>query len=329
MSNKKATTLSQLELLAERANAEIKKRDKRIDEINNAGYEANVLVGIKVNGAVLAIAEKMVDILIARGSTNGTIAVNGVDVAVEGLAALAYKAEVSESDLASALKSVINGKAEKGDVTALQTAINTLNGTGTGSVKKTVDEAIDDFATKVSNDGIKNTFKELVDWVAEHGSDVADMVGAIEQNTNAAITLSNLIGTLPAGATSTTIVAYIAEAIAALNIGDYAKTSVMNSAIASAIANYYTRAEIDNKLAGYVVKNGNKVLSENDYTTAEKTKLSSISAGATKVEASSTNGKIKIDGAEISVYTEPEDVLHGAWASDIEVNTMLTSVFGS
>lgn len=329
MSTKKPTTLEQLKLLAQRTQAELAERDARIDDIITAGGEPNVLIGVKVNGTALTIANKMVDILIASGSANGTIAVNNVDVAVKGLAALAYKAEVSEAELAAALKTTINSKAAQSDVTALQNAISTLNGTGTGSVKKTVDDAINEFATAVSNDGTVNKFKELVDWVAEHGTEAGEMAEAIEGNKNAVSNLAKLIGTLPEGATSTTIVAYIAEAIAALNIGDYAKTADMNTAIANAIANYYNKNEIDNKLSGYVVKDGNKVLSTNDYTTAEKNKLSGIATGATKVEGSSVNGNVKINGTETVVYTEPNDVLHGTWATDSEVTSMLNEVFGS
>ena len=60
----------------------------------SAGAEANVLEGVKVNGVALSIASKIVDILIATGSTNGTISVQGTDVPIRGLAALAYKANV-------------------------------------------------------------------------------------------------------------------------------------------------------------------------------------------------------------------------------------------
>lgn len=329
MSSKKPTTLAQLRMLATKTQNELVERDERINQIVTAGGEPNVLIGVKVNGALLAIAEKMVNILIASGSANGTIAVNGTNVAVKGLAALAYKAEVSEAELATALKTVINGKAAQSDVTALQNAIATLNGTGAGSVQKTVDDAIDAFAAKVSDDGVKNTFKELVDWVAEHGGDASEMANGIQQNKTDISNLAKLIGTLPEGATSTTIVAYIAEAIAALNIGDYAKTSAMNTAIATAIADYYDRDEIDNLLSGYVPKDGNKVLSSNDYTNNEKTKLAGIAVGATKVEASASNGNIKINGAETNVYTEPSDVMHGIWATDAEVYSMLTEIFGS
>ena len=84
----------------------------RVDDLVTAGGEPNVLTGVKVNGTALAIAEKMVDILIATGSANGTIAVNKVDVAIKGLAALAFKAKVSQDDLDEALAAVLAGKAD-------------------------------------------------------------------------------------------------------------------------------------------------------------------------------------------------------------------------
>lgn len=60
----------------------------------NLSGEANVLEGVKVNGEALTIdAEKTVNILVAEGSTNGTIAVNNKDVAVHGLDSAAYKSE--------------------------------------------------------------------------------------------------------------------------------------------------------------------------------------------------------------------------------------------
>ena len=54
-------------------------------------------------------------------------------------------------------------------------------------------------------------------------------------------------------------------------------------------------------------------------TGADKTKLDGIAAGATKVEASTTPGNIKINGSETPVVTI---------ATDPEVAEMLTEVFG-
>ena len=45
-------------------------------------------------------------------------------------------------------------------------------------------------------------------------------------------------------------------------------------------------------------------------TDAEGKKLAGVSEGATKTAASSTNGNVNIDGKEVAVYTEPENVLH-------------------
>jgi hypothetical protein len=61
------------------------------------------------------------------------------------------------------------------------------------------------------------------------------------------------------------------------------------------------QAALDSK----VDKVTGKGLSTEDYTTAEKTKLSGISTGATKAGASTTNGNILIDSAETIVYTHP------------------------
>lgn len=72
-------------------------------------------------------------------------------------------------------------------------------------------------------------------------------------------------------------------------------------------------------LTGYVTKDGSKQLSDENYTNAEKEKLSDISTGANKVEKSDTNGNIKIDGVEAEVVEI---------ASDEEVAAMLEEVFG-
>jgi hypothetical protein len=88
-------------------------------------------------------------------------------------------------------------------------------------------------------------------------------------------------------------------------------------------------ADSGKKLSDYVPAVSGKGLSTNDYTTTEKDKLSGIADNATKVEASSTNGNIKINGTETTVYTEPSDVVHGDIATDAEVTEMLNEVFAA
>lgn len=223
----------------------------------DTGAQANVLEGVKVNGVALSIASKIVDILIATGSTNGTIAVQGVDVPIKGLAALAYKANVTADELDAALKAVIDAKAESSEVTELSGKIDILNGSGVGSVSKAITDAFNDFATKVSDDGVVNSYKELIDWAAEHGGEAAEMASAIT-------TIGDVLIGIGGEGDPATVKAAIAAAINDLNIG-----------------NYYTKTEVNTALHGKVDKDGDKVLSQNDFTNAYKEKLDGIASGAT------------------------------------------------
>lgn len=157
----KHTTLDQLKMLAQRTKGEIDKVDSK------------ALVGVKVNGAALSIVEKMVDILIATGTANGTLAVNGRDVTVKGLAALAYKAQVSEADLDTALRAVLNGKASATDLA-------TLVGSDTGKSARTI--ANEELAKQLIPEGAQeslDTLTEIAQWIQDHPDDAAAMNTAL------------------------------------------------------------------------------------------------------------------------------------------------------
>lgn len=71
------------------------------------GAQVNVLEGVQVNGANLTIdANKKVNVTVAEGATNGTIAVNGADVSVHGLGSAAYTASTAY-DAAGAADAVV------------------------------------------------------------------------------------------------------------------------------------------------------------------------------------------------------------------------------
>lgn len=221
------------------------------------GAQVNVLEGVKVNGIALSIASKIVELTITLGTSNGTIAVNGTDIAIKGLAALAYKAKVSKADIDSALEAVINAKAEQSTVSSLSGKIDVLNGSGKGSVKKAIDDAFNDFATKVTDDGVVNSYKELIDWVAQHGGEATQMAAAIAK-------IEDLLDGIGGTGEPTTVNNAIASAINKLNIG-----------------NYYTKSETKTELDKKVDKIAGYGLSKNDFTDALKNKLNGISAGAT------------------------------------------------
>ena len=79
----------------------------------------------------------------------------------------------------------------------LESSIETLNGDNTvdGSVRKIVSDEINAFATNITDDGVVNSYKELIDYVAEHGDEAAAMaadiaalqekIGAIDENAQA------------------------------------------------------------------------------------------------------------------------------------------------
>ena len=150
----KLTNLGHLKDIAERFAAENSKN-------------VNVLESVKVNGVALAIAQKAVDILIATGGANGTLAVNGTDVAIKGLAALAYKAQVSQTDLDTALKAVV-------------TSVGTLIGSDTGKSARTI--ANEELAAQLIPESAQeslDTLGEIAAWIQEHPGDAATMNAAI------------------------------------------------------------------------------------------------------------------------------------------------------
>ena len=148
---------------------------------------------------------------------------------VDGLGALAKKDEVSETELEATLKAKINDKAEQTDLDTANGKLTTLIGADAGKSARTI--ANEELAAQLIPESAKeslNTLAEIAAWIQSHPDDASAM--------NQAITaLQNLVGTLPEGAVSDTVVAYIKEytdgAIAALNIGDYAKAADLTAAI--------------------------------------------------------------------------------------------------
>lgn len=214
----------------------------RVDTLENVGSQANVLEGVKVNGTALAIANKMVDILIATGSKNGSISVNGADVTIKGLAALAFKAKVSQSDLDDALAAVLEGKADKA---------TTLDGYGiTNAYTK------DEINAKISS-----VYKPAGSVAfAELPSLSESILGNVYNVTDAFTTTANFVegagNKYPKGTN-----------VVVVKVGDAYKYDVLAGFV---------------DLSGYVEKEAGKGLSDENFTAALKDKLDGIAAGANK-----------------------------------------------
>lgn len=76
----------------------------------------------------------------------------------------------------------------KGRVTATETAINTLNGTGAGSVKKQVADAVAGIVADAPE--AYDTLKEISDWISTHASDASAMNSQINTNKTDIATLN-------------------------------------------------------------------------------------------------------------------------------------------
>lgn len=269
MSTNKLVTLAHLRSLAERVKSEdaalaskLEQLATTVEGIVSVGGEANILEGVKINGAALNIAEKMVDILIEAGSANGTISVNGADVAVTGLQALAYKAQISESDLDTALTAVIAAKATNTDLQALVARVEAIEGADYQNGEQ-VAQAI---AAAIA--GASHLKKEVVTTLPEASAADENTLYLILNATTGHYDIYGLVNgevillddtTVDLSGYSTTeqMNTAISAAIEALSIGDYAKLTDLNAAldriaiVEAKFDSYYTKEEIDTKLEGY------------------------------------------------------------------------------
>jgi hypothetical protein len=103
-------------------------------------------------------------------------------------------------------------------------AIDILNGTGDGSVTKTVADALTEFVEGAPES--LDTYKELTDWIINHQSDALTMNSQINTNKQDIASLKALIGTLPEDIKSTTVIDYIAEYVSGV-IGDFNFRSIL------------------------------------------------------------------------------------------------------
>ena len=121
----------------------------------------------------------------------------------------------------------------KASIAKNTTAIETLNGTGNGSVKKAVADAVAAIVNGAPE--AYNTLKEISDWITSHASDASAMNSQIKTNKEDITKLKTLIGTLPDTAVAKDIVGYIAEyvskALADSDLSQYAKAADLTAAV--------------------------------------------------------------------------------------------------
>lgn len=186
-----------------------------------------------------------------------------IDGQIDGLGSLAGKSEVAYDDLAAALKTLIDGKAEGSVVT-------TLVGEDTGKSVRAI--SAEEVAKIVAGaDENYDTLKEIADWIMSDTTGATKMANDITRLD----AILDGIGDTTAGEYAT-VVAYVEAMIAALGIADYAKTADVNTELAKKV---------------------DKVEGSRLMTNAEGTKLAGIADGAQV----NVIEKIKVNNVEQTV----------------------------
>lgn len=214
------------------------------------------------------------DSAIAAAKKAGTDAQAAVDALSGKVGTVQENKTVVEMIADAQTAATYDDAAVKADIKANADAITKLNGTSAveGSVDKKVADAINAFATKVSDDQTVNTFKELIDYAAEHKDEYSTLSGEVQKNTTAIATLN---GT-----------------------GAGSVTKTVNDAVEAAQATL--QANIDKKVDAETGKG----LSTNDYTNDDQTKLAGIAAGAQVNVIES----VKVNGVALDISDKAVDV---------------------
>lgn len=277
---------------------------------------------------------------------------------IDGLGALASKDQVAETDLAADLAQKLNGKAEQtdleaeiarataaegqnaNDIDALEGRMDTAEGqittlVGTDSGKSVRAIANEELAAQLIPENAQeslDTLAEIAAWIQSHPDDASAMNAAIA----ALQAILDGIGDTESGEKAT-VVAYVTDAIAALNIGDYAKASDLTALAGrvtalegaththanKALLDTYTQTETD--LADAVAK-------KHEHT--NKTVLDGITSEKVAAwDAAEQNAKDYADGladdydaagaanqalADAKAYTDEKDTAMGVRMTAVE-----------
>ena len=188
-----------------------------------------------------------------------------------------------------------------------------MDGTGEGSVDKKIDAKINDFAEKISDDGTVNTFKELVDYVAAHGSEAANMAANIT-------VLQGLVG-------DTSVSEQIAEAVAGkvdavpdkgLSTNDFTNTlfEKLEGIESNAQVNKIEKIDVD----GYSVAVTDRIANIPVASLSHAGVIKS-STGANKVNVAN-NGEMSVNKVSVGSIFVPigdELILDGGDASGVSI----------
>lgn len=187
-------------------------------------------------------------------------------------------------------------------------------GEADAAIKASADELYNKIMGITAEDGATvdeafDTLKEVAAWINEHEGDIAAGF------TNDIAALKEAVGVAPAeGVEGSGLLKAMADAQAAIASNDediaglQAAVEALETAVGDANAGLVkAMADAEARLDALEATVGNAESGlVKDMADAQAAIEALEAVGATKVEASETNGNIKVDGAEVVVYTHPE-----------------------
>lgn len=140
------------------------------------------------------------------------------------------------------ISSEYNDTEIKKTIKANTDAIGILNGTGDGSVDKKVADAVASIVADAP--AAYDTLKEISDWISTHTEDASAMNSSIQTNKTDIANLAKLVGTLPEGEDSATIIAYIDKKVGAVDFTNaIADAKKAGTDAQTAVSNFEKRVE--------------------------------------------------------------------------------------
>lgn len=286
----KLARLKHLKQVAQKAKAESDAVATRVKALEDVGAQANVLETIKVNGVVQDIKDK------------------AVDIKVPG-----YTVEKSEKsgDYAAVYQLMKDGVAVGAAINIPKDMVvksGSVVTNPTGQPKGTYIKLV---LANATNDTLYVDVGGLIEYVTS-GSAAGDMVVITIDEQTHKVTASITDGAITKAKLETEVQTALNKAHEHANkalLDTYDQTNANIKDAVSKKHSHANAAELDKIATGDKAK-----------WDATSTKVDGIAEGATKVEASTTEGNIKINGVETPVVTI---------ATDAEVTEMLTEVFGA
>ena len=216
---------------------------------------------------------------------------NGADT-VEGSVKAQIKAAKTELE-GKITASEYDDTTIKASIKANTDAIGILNGTGDGSVDKKVADAVASIVADAPDS--YDTLKEISDWISTHSESASAMNSDIQANKKSIADLAKLVGTLPEGEASKTIVEYIDSKVGAVDFSEAiatAKSEAIDAAAADATTKANTAETNSKKYADSLASN---------YATASQGAKADTALQKSDIVAGKANGSISVGGEDVAV----------------------------